>query len=227
MYLKYVRETNHPELNDFIAFLENSVSSESWMLLRSGKARDKLFSLVGRLSELAEGAMGEIFSNHKGSETRVEKLLSRNVVLNLTGLDTDRDANILTWLILKKIYDYRKRKPNKSLPHVIVCEEAHNIAPAKFEGQETIIEKMLREMRKFGESIWLIDQRPLAVSRETLGLCGTIICLRLQYSSDVEKIGDTMHLNEKQKLKLQELEQGEAIVLLPRMKTAIPVAIEI
>ncbi len=63
----------------------------------------------------------------------------------------------------------------------------------------TIVEKMLKEMRKFRESIWLIDQRLLAVSRDTLGLCATIICLRLQYASDVGKVADTMHLNEEQR----------------------------
>jgi len=227
MYLRYIRKPDNPSLTGFIAFLEdeNNPSSENWMLLRSGKARDKLFSLVGRLSELTEGNMGKIFDSRDGDEVHVEKLLSKTVVFDLTGLDTDRDANIFTWLMLKKVYDYRRRKPNDGLPHVMVCEEAHNIAPAKFEGQEIIVEKMLREMRKFGESIWLIDQRPLTVSRDVLGLCGTMICFRLQYSSDVKKIADTMHLNNEQTLKLQELKQGEAIILLPRMNTAIPTMI--
>ncbi|MEM2929545.1 MAG: hypothetical protein QW797_01595 [Thermoproteota archaeon] len=109
----------------------------------------------------------------------------------------------------------------------MVCEEAHNIAPTKFEGQETIVEKMLREMRKFGESVRLIDQRPLTVSRDVLGLCGAIVCLRLQYSSDVEKIADTMHLNEEQRLKLQELKREEAIVLLPGINMAVPIMVQI
>jgi len=223
MYLKYVREANRPNLVEFITFLESSLNSEDLMLLRSGKARDKLFSLLGRLSELTEGAMGRIFNNFNEHETRIEELLSKMVVFNLTGLDTDRDANIFTWLILKQIYDYRRKKHNRSLPHAIVCEEAHNVAPARFEGQGTIVEKMLKEMRKFGESIWLIDQRPLAVSRDVLGLCGTIVCLRLQYSSDVKKVAETMHLNKDQALTLQELKQGEAVVLLPRLSTAIPI----
>jgi hypothetical protein len=60
-----------------------------------------------------------------------------------------------------------------------------------------------------------------------LGLCGTIICLRLQYSSDVDKVADTMHLNEEQRLKLQELKQGEAIALLPGMSTAIPIILQV
>jgi DNA helicase HerA-like ATPase len=140
-------------------------------------------------------------------------------------LDIDRDSNILTWIILKKIYDYRKRNKNIGLPHVIVCEEAHNIVPSIYEGQETIIEKMLKEMRKFNESIWIIDQSPLSLSRDILRMCGTIICLRLQYSSDVDKISDTFHLNEEQSIKIQELNKGEAIVLLPRINNAIPIKV--
>ncbi len=223
MYLKYVRKASRPNLVEFITFLESSLNSEDLILLRSGKARDKLFSLLGRLSELTEGAIGRMFSSFDERETRVEELLSKMVVFDLTGLDTDRDANIFTWLMLKQIYDYRRKKHSRSLPHVIVCEEAHNVAPARFEGQGTIVEKMLKEMRKFGESIWLVDQRPLAVSRDVLGLCGTIVCLRLQYSSDVEKVAETMHLNKEQALMLQKLKQGEAIALLPRLSTAIPI----
>ncbi len=227
MYLKYIKGVSHPDFLEFVEFLEKDANSEDLTFLRSGKARDKLFSLVGRLSELAQGSIGKVFDTVGGQGGVMERLLSGMVVFDLSGMDTDRDANILTWLMLKRIYDYRRKKPNRGLPHVIVCEEAHNIAPARFEGQETIVEKMLKEMRKFGESVWLIDQRPLTVSRDVLGLCGTIVCLRLQYSSDVEKTGDTMHLNEEQRLRLQELELGEAIALLPRMKTAIPITVQL
>ncbi|MEM3465408.1 MAG: ATP-binding protein [Thermoproteota archaeon] len=227
MYLKYVKEVKCLDFVEFLKFLEKSIDSDDLMLLRSGKARDKLFSLVGRLSELTQGKIGKVFDTIGEQEGMMERLLSNTVIFNLCDLDTNRDANILTWLMLKQIYDYRKRKLNADLPHIVVCEEAHNIAPAKFEGQETIVEKMLREMRKFGESVWLIDQRPLAVSRDVLGLCGTMICLRLQYSSDVEKIADTMHLNEEQRLKLQELKRGEAIALLPGMSTAIPIRVRV
>jgi type IV secretory pathway VirB4 component len=76
-------------------------------------------------------------------------------------------------------------------------------------------------LRKFNESIWIIDQSPLSLSRDILRMCGTIICLRLQYSSDVDKISDTFHLNEEQSIKIQELNKGEAIVLLPRINNAI------
>ncbi|MBO3832597.1 MAG: DUF87 domain-containing protein [Candidatus Brockarchaeota archaeon] len=133
MYLKYVDETDNPSLMGFVTFLERSLGSDDLILLRSGKARDKLFSLVGRLSELTQGEMGRIFNASEEKVIRLEKLLSRTVVFNLTGLDTDRDANIFTWLTMKQVYDHR-RKPNMGLPHVIVCEEAHNIAPARFEG---------------------------------------------------------------------------------------------
>ncbi|MEM1554890.1 MAG: DUF87 domain-containing protein, partial [Thermoproteota archaeon] len=91
MYLKYLGEDDNPSLTGFVTFLERSLGSDDFTLLRSGKARDKLFSLVGRLSELTQGEMGRMFNASGGNETRLEKLLSRTIVFNLTGLDTDRD----------------------------------------------------------------------------------------------------------------------------------------
>ena len=222
MYLKYIFKFDNRNLISFIYFIEKSLNED--IIFKSQKAKDKAFSLLSRLSELAEGEIGKIFNCYE-NETKIEDILNNNVIFDLSKLDIDRDSNILTWIILKKIYDYRKKNPNLNLPHVIVCEEAHNIVPSIYEGQETIIEKMLKEMRKFNESIWIIDQSPLSLSRDILRMCGTIICLRLQYSSDVEKISDTFHLNEEQSIKIQELNKGEAIVLLPRINNAIPIMI--
>jgi DNA helicase HerA-like ATPase len=222
MYLKYIFKFDNRNLISFIYFIEKNLNDD--IIFKSQKAKDKAFSLLSRLSELAEGEIGKIF-NCCENETRIEELLNNNVIFDLSKLDIDRDSNILTWIILKKIYDYRKRNKNIGLPHVIVCEEAHNIVPSIYEGQETIIEKMLKEMRKFNESIWIIDQSPLSLSRDILRMCGTIICLRLQYSSDVDKISDTFHLNEEQSIKIQELNKGEAIVLLPRINNAIPIRV--
>jgi DNA helicase HerA-like ATPase len=222
MYLKYIFKFDNRNLISFIYFIEKNLNDD--IIFKSQKAKDKAFSLLSRLSELAEGEIGKIFNCYE-NETRIEELLNNNVIFDLSKLDIDRDSNILTWIILKKIYDYRKRNKNIGLPHVIVCEEAHNIVPSIYEGQETIIEKMLKEMRKFNESIWIIDQSPLSLSRDILRMCGTIICLRLQYSSDVDKISDTFHLNEEQSIKIQELNKGEAIVLLPRINNAIPIII--
>jgi DNA helicase HerA-like ATPase len=222
MYLKYIFKFDNRNLISFIYFIEKNLNDD--IIFKSQKAKDKAFSLLSRLSELAEGEIGKIFNCYE-NETRIEELLNNNVIFDLSKLDIDRDSNILTWIILKKIYDYRKRNKNIGLPHVIVCEEAHNIVPSIYEGQETIIEKMLKEMRKFNESIWIIDQSPLSLSRDILRMCGTIICLRLQYSSDVDKISDTFHLNEEQSIKIQELNKGEAIVLLPRINNAIPIKV--
>lgn len=66
------------------------------MLLRSGKARDKLFSLVGRLSELTQGSIGKVFDMVGEQEAMVERLLLDTVIFNLSDMDTDRDANIFT-----------------------------------------------------------------------------------------------------------------------------------
>ncbi|MEM2927472.1 MAG: DUF87 domain-containing protein, partial [Nitrososphaerota archaeon] len=170
MYLKYIFNFDNHNLISFIYFIEKSLNED--IIFKSNKAKDKAFSLLSRLSELAEGEIGKIF-NCSQNEIKIESILNNNVIFDLKNLDTERDSNILTWIILKKVYDYRKKNKNIGLPHIILCEEAHNIVPFKFEGKETIIEKMLKEMRKFNESIWIIDQRPINVSRDILALCGT------------------------------------------------------
>ena len=217
------RNSVPPTLMGYVNYLEELISGPPMGFLRASKFRDKLVSLASRLSELTLGSLERVF-NSKTGEARLEELLGGSLILDLSYLDSDRDKNIFTWFILKEIFDARRRSLSKKV-HVIVCEEAHNVVPTKFEGKPTIIEYFLKEMRKFNESIWLIDQRPLAISRDALALCGTMICLRLQYSSDVRKLGDTLGLSEEQARYVQKLQRGKAVVITPR--TVSPILVEL
>lgn len=219
-----------PNLRSYLDFLNmlskhRSISSDLGPRMTSHKALDKIFSLQSRLSELTCGVVGNVFDTKESSHS-TGPLLSRNVILDLSGLDSDRDANLFTWTVLALILRHVRLRENAGLPHLIVCEEAHNVAPVKYEGEPTVIEYMLKELRKYGESVWLIDQRPLSISREALGLCSTIICLRLQYASDTGKIADTLHLTEPQSQHLQRLGKNEAVVLLSGAKNAIPIKLQ-
>jgi len=212
-----------PTLVGYVDYLEELVSGPPMGFLRASKFRDKLVSLASRLSELTLGSLKRVF-NSEIEGARLEELFGSSVILDLSCLDSDRDKNIFTWFILKEIFDSRRRNPLRKV-HVIVCEEAHNVVPTKFEGKPTIIEYFLKEMRKFKESVWLIDQRPLAISRDVLALCGTMVCLRLQYSSDVKKLGDTLGLSEEQARCIQKLQRGKAVVITPR--TISPILVEL
>ena len=226
-YLKFLRAVESGEmrlnLGNFVEFLKNQLrfgfeSPE----LSTRKAQDRFFSLIARLTELTTGSISRVFNSERSSVS-IDRLLKENIAFDLASMDSDRDANLFTWIVLNEVYNYRKRNPCRDMPHVLIIEEAHQIAPAKFEGQPIIIEYILRELRKFGESVWIIDQRPLNVSRDVLSLCSSIVCLRLQYISDVEKIGDTMHLTFEQKKYLQRLKKGEAIALIAGTRNPIPI----
>lgn len=220
MYIRECLDSNIvPSLSDYVEYLRNSVLWTRCSLFRSNKFRDKLVSLISRVSELTSGSLSKIFSSI--DNFNLSRILMKNTVLDLSNL-IDRDKNIFTWFMLKEIFDF-KRTSSYNGTHVIICEEAHNIVPAIFEGQPTIIEYYLKEMRKFNESVWIIDQRPLSVSRNVLALCGTIICLRLRYSSDIKKLADTMGLNEQQMRYMQKLKRGKALVITPRLYTPIPI----
>ncbi len=210
-YLSYMRSIagkKRPDLRDYVKFIEGWAHSANAV-----KARDKAFSLAGRLSELATGRIGNVFCGD-GGEASARYVVNENVVFDLSHLDSDRDVNIFSWILLKTLLDFRRRNPSRDVPHVVVCEEAHNIVPARFEGKLTIVEQSLKEMRKFGVSMWIVDQRPLSVSRDVLGLCGNFVCFKLQYSSDAGKIAETLRLTEEQKKHLQRLERGEAVAFM-------------
>ena len=208
-----------PTLTGYVDYLEGLISGPPVGVLRASKFRDKLVSLASRLSELTFGSLGRVFGS-KSERVLLGELLEGSIILDLSCLDSDRGKNVFTWFMLKEIFDVKRRNPLGGV-HVIVCEEAHNVVPAKFEGKPTIIEYFLKEMRKFNESVWLIDQRPLAISRDALALCGTIVCLRLRYSSDVRKLSDTLGLSEEQMRYVQKLQMGKAVVITPRTLNSI------
>ena len=92
---------------------------------------------------------------------------------------------------------YRKIE-GKSLPTVLVMEEAHNfIKRFKDDGDTNnaadvccqIFEKIAREGRKFGLGLVLSSQRPSELSPTVLSQCNTFILHRLSNDRDQELVG--------------------------------------
>lgn len=69
---------------------------------------------------------------------------------------------------------------------MVVIEEAHSVAPP---GRGGLVARMLREARKFGVSVWLVDQRPTNMSQDAIGLCGTLVVGRLHHPEDLSLLG--------------------------------------
>jgi hypothetical protein len=84
---------------------------------------------------------------------------------------------------------------------------------------------MLAEVRKYGESLIIVDQIPNKLTPEVLKNTNTKIVHRIFAQDDKEAIGNTMALKDEQKEHLSYLETGRAIMMAPRWSKAVQVQI--
>lgn len=104
---------------------------------------------------------------------------------------------VIARIVFESLQRYRKIE-EKSLPTVLVMEEAHNfIKRYNNEGDNNnsadvccqIFEKISREGRKFGLGLVLSSQRPSELSPTVLSQCNTFILHRLSNDRDQELVG--------------------------------------
>ena len=88
-----------------------------------------------------------------------------------------------------------RRGPGKTAPLLLILEEAHHYLRRLYsdEGDASLrellaYERLAKEGRKFGVSLWLSTQRPSELSQTVLAQCGTWFCLRLTAQSDLERV---------------------------------------
>ena len=160
-----------------------------------------------------EGGLGPVLNTEK--KTNLKEVLKSNVILELDPLSND-DKKFLTEALLLWIYEFRKNQGETSeFKHAIIIEEAHNILSKKkekTEGGETIMESTLRMIRKFGESIIVIDQEPNKLSESIKANTNTKITFSLGNGKDIWDISICMELTEEQRKYIDLLKVGHAIV---------------
>lgn len=139
-------------------------------------------------------------------------------ILDLSGIP----SAVLTHLIaaiLKILYEglfwgREKSEGGKARPVLVVMEEAHRYlgADAKDDAKE-IVQRIVKEGRKFGVGAMIVSQRPSEVDETILSQCGTFIALRMSNSADRTKVQGTLPDNLAGVLEsLSVLRTGEAII---------------
>lgn len=141
--------------------------------------------------------------------------LNRNVVFELDAL-TESEAKFLVNIIMSQIYLYRKEHRHTGLQHVSVIEEAHNVLKKETGHVEakSVMDKIFREIREYGESIVIIDQMPSTLLDSAIANTSTQITLSLKHGDDVRAAGNAMLLDRDEQLFLGKLPVGTAIVKL-------------
>lgn len=184
---------------------------------------DYIGSIKARLQGLMVGAKGFMLNTPRSID--FEDILERNVIFELEEIKNGAEKSLIMGFILINLNEAIKRKhqtykqQGKDFKHITLIEEAHRLLskytpgdnPSKKLGVETFSD-MLAEVRKYGESLMIVDQIPNKLTPEVLKNTNTKIVHRLFARDDKEAIGNTMSLEDEQKEFFSNLEVGRAIV---------------
>lgn len=104
---------------------------------------------------------------------------------------------VIARMTLEALQRYRKLNAGKTLPTVLVMEEAHTFIrryPDDAENQNSaaiccqVFEKIAREGRKFGLGLVLSSQRPSELSQTVLSQCNSYLLHRISNDRDQELV---------------------------------------
>lgn len=138
-------------------------------------------------------------------------------ILDLSGVPITI-LNTIIGVLLRIIYEglfwaRNLSQGGKERPLLLVMEEAHNYL--NFEGSAlSIVQKIVKEGRKYGIGSMIVSQRPSEINSTILSQCGTFFALRLANSLDRAHITSAVTDNlEGLTSMLPILKTGEAIIL--------------
>jgi DNA helicase HerA-like ATPase len=114
-------------------------------------------------------------------------------ILDLSGIPSTVVARLIG-AILKIIYEglfwgREKSEGGIARPLLVVMEEAHRYLSKESDGPaRAMVQRIVKEGRKFGIGAMVVSQRPSEVDETILSQCGTFVALRLSNSSDRAKV---------------------------------------
>lgn len=193
---------------------------------------DYIGSIRARLQGLLIGSKGLMLNTRRSVD--FEELLSGRVILEFEEIRSATEKSLIMGFVLTNLMEAIKARFLKkgAYAHVTLVEEAHRLlskympgdSPNKKHGVE-IFSDMLAEIRKYGESLIIVDQIPNKLTSEVLKNTNTKIVHRLFAEDDKNAIGNTIVLSQEQKEFLSNLEAGRAIVFSQGFSKAVQVQI--
>ena len=189
----------------------------------SDNKSDYTGALVTRLSSLTNGINGLIFS---ADEIPEEELFDSKVIVDLSRVGSTETRAMIMGLLVMKLQEYRisNSKPdNRTLSHITVLEEAHNILKRTSTEQTSeganllgksveMLTNSIAELRAFGEGFIIADQAPGLLDMAVIRNTNTKIIHRLPDLADRELAGKAAGLDDEQIEELAKLELGVAAV---------------
>lgn len=218
-----------PMLSDFINVVETVTKEQGF---GERLEAEYLGSLKARLQALTVGAKGMMLNTPRSIDFK--SLVNKRVVIELEEIKDGTEKSLIMGFIITNLleaikYQYRE---NQNFQHITLVEEAHRLlskyepgdSPNKKRGVD-IFADMLAEVRKYGESLIIVDQIPNKMTPEVLKNTNTKIVHKIFATDDKDAIGNMMALNDEQKEFLSYLEVGRAIVITEGWKKPVQVQV--
>ncbi|NQZ50301.1 MAG: ATP-binding protein [Moritella sp.] len=205
-----------PIMDDLLKNMDRVVKSKNF---DSRLESDYTASLVARFKNLTVGAKGQML-NCRLSTDLVE-LLDKKVIFELDDLKSPEDKCLMMGLIIVRLSEAIKMRfmRDPEFKHISLIEEAHRLLEKPSPGDDGsrkhavgMFTDLLAEVRKYGESLVIVDQIPNKLAPEVLKNTNMKIIHKLFAKDDRSAIGDTVGLDDEQKDFLTDLRIGEVVI---------------
>ena len=169
-------------------------------------------SSLRMLQFLSYGGIGEVF-NTKLSYP-IETLLNDYVIFELGALANKNDKRFFIEIFTLWYWLYKEHQgmEDERLKHVLVFEEFHNIVENS--EKDDLIQKIFRQIRKYGTSLIIIDQTPSLIPNPIFENLYTKITFSLNHKKNVDAIADAMYMDREERKYIGMLKIGQAICRL-------------
>ena len=182
-------------------------------------------SNIGRAGEIRLESISRMFDGY--SSIPIEDMLSKPTVIELAAIENPQQKALLISIILLSILSYVNEnfKNDGVLKNVLLLEEAHILLDADSENSskdansvaiaQSLVKKILAELRSFGLGMVVCDQSPRRVGLDILALTDIKTVFRVVENRDRDLISGSIGLDECSRL--SKFRPGEAYLFFNKM----------
>jgi Helicase HerA, central domain len=191
---------------------------------------------IRRAQQLVRGITGSAFMTDRPND--IGRLLDHPVILELKSLGTGDEQALMMALLLIAIAEHYQsvRGASADLVHVTLVEEAHRLLARSAGGKsaedtqakEKAAEAFagtLAENRRYGAGVIITEQLPAKLVADAVKNTNLKIMHRLTAEDDRRYLGETMGMDEAQRLLAARLRTGEALLYSDELAEAAQVSI--
>lgn len=171
-----------------------------------------------RLRKLCTGTFAALFGRRSGLTAK--DLTGGPVVIELSDFSPQTAAFLTTVLLFRLQRFCMQQEETHELKQIVVVEEAHTMFSRTSDengmaaSNNRLLEKLLAELRAFGVSLIIADQRPSALAEGVPALTRIKLVHALDGAQDRSLMADTMNMTERQRREIQTLQEGEALLAI-------------